>query len=161
MAVSIDVANKAQAASLRSIETKVDTMMNLFQTLATPREKDVLKFMNTNGGPKACIEEDQLLTILVKKTGEPIQNIFGNDAGNDELSATRKSLLQELAEDVGKVMDRNLAYFRGKLDNQTDLLEAQNQQLAKLRYSFGEFAEITKSAIWPKLHSHIRDPVRL
>lgn len=121
-ALGVDSANQkldGQKDQLQRIESKLD-MMLVFRRLDTPREKDVQKFIEDNGGAKSCIDKDDLLTELVSKSGESVSLSDGAPGrrGRDDIALTRKKLNKELTEDVDELLKKNLQLFERKLDIQ-------------------------------------------
>ncbi|KAF9447895.1 hypothetical protein P691DRAFT_705894 [Macrolepiota fuliginosa MF-IS2] len=140
-ALGVDEANEKldkQQVTLKGIE---NTMLEIFRRLETPREREVAKFLEDNGGAKACIEKDDLLTKLVTKTGDSISSIAqrSNVKGSDEVVAVRKTLLKELAEDVDEIFRKNLAVYEAKMAIQRqqliDVVEEQGQQIMSVLLS--------------------------
>lgn len=126
-------------------------MLEIFKKLETPREREVSKFIDDNGGARACIEKDDLLTKLISKTGESLSSVAQRSSakGSDEVVAARKTLLKELAENVDEIFKKNLAVFEAKMVIQrqqiTDVMERQGKQIM--------------SALQSGAHEKIRDPV--
>ncbi|KAF8149372.1 hypothetical protein B0H34DRAFT_733496 [Crassisporium funariophilum] len=123
-ALGVDAANAKldkQDETLRSIDDKLSMMM-LFRKLDTPREREVAKFIEENGGAKACIENQEVLTKLVGKTGEPISSVTGDTRRGDGISSAQKVLMKEYYEDVDEMLRKNMVLFAGKLDIQSKQL---------------------------------------
>ncbi|PBK70525.1 hypothetical protein ARMSODRAFT_1035308 [Armillaria solidipes] len=122
MALGVESANAkldVQNKNLMSMHRKLD---EIFRKLDTAREKDIWKFIETKGGPKACIDNEHLLHELVEKSGEGIAGVLGQQS--DETWAKAKDKLQtamrkELAEDVELALKRNFAEFEKKLTIQS------------------------------------------
>ncbi|KAF9462351.1 hypothetical protein BDZ94DRAFT_1322722 [Collybia nuda] len=130
--LGVDSANQkldGQGDRLRSIEEKLD-MLLLFRKLDTPREKDVQKFIEDNGGAKACINNPELLEELVSKSGESLSRFSGRETGrrSNELPDIKKKLLKELGEDIDDALKRNMVLFERKLDIQSKQLTEAVQQ---------------------------------
>ncbi|KAF8989784.1 hypothetical protein BDQ17DRAFT_1288362 [Cyathus striatus] len=125
MSLGVDSANEKldkQDEQLRSIG---EQLRELFRKLDTPRERDMLKFVEDNGGPRACIEENGLLEKLLKKSGETAASVaLVSGRHGDELIIARKALLKELSEDLDVAFRRNMTLFEGKLDIQLGLITA-------------------------------------
>lgn len=125
---AVDAANEKldeQSKRLGGMEGKIDQVLELFKKLDTPREKDVLKFLEENGGAKAVIEKDDLLTKLVAKGGETLSSVAGSGReSRNELSDARKVLSKELDESVDAVFKKNLAIFERKLEMQANQLKS-------------------------------------
>lgn len=162
-AVGIDTANKKlddTHGKLQSIERKLEMMM-VFRKLDTPREKDVRKFIDDNGGAKACVTNDELLEELVTRSGEtamvashagPGRGGGGRDVGrraNESLPDVKKRLLKELQEDIDEAFSRNMVLFERKLD-------VQSKQLAE---TMKEESENVVRALLAGAHDRITDPV--
>jgi hypothetical protein len=141
IALGIDDANRKldkQESALKDIES---TMLEIFKKLESPRERELTKFIIENGGARACVEKDDLLTKLVSKSGESLTSISekSNVKGGDDVVGARKMLLKELAEDVDVIFRNNLAVFGAKLAIQrqqiTDVMERQGQQIMSVLLS--------------------------
>lgn len=130
--LGVDSANQkldGQGTRLKAIEEKLD-MFLLFRKLDTPREKDVHKFIEDNGGAKACINNAELLEELVSKSGESLSRFSGREMGrrSNELPDIKKKLLKELGEDIDDALKRNMVLFERKLDIQSKQLTDAVQQ---------------------------------
>ncbi|KAJ3851314.1 hypothetical protein EV368DRAFT_65857 [Lentinula lateritia] len=69
-AVGVDSANtKLDTLSLQMEHIQV-AMAALLQKLDTSREKDLKDFIDIHGGPKACLQDDQLVQMLINISGE-------------------------------------------------------------------------------------------
>ena len=127
VAIGIDAANEkldVQQDTLATIERKLD-MLALFRKLDTPREKDMQRFIESRGGAKACISNDESLEELIVRSGElSVARIAGKDSGrkSNDLPGIRKRLFKELQEDIDETFNRNMVLFERKL-------EMQNKQL--------------------------------
>ncbi|TFK65241.1 hypothetical protein BDN72DRAFT_207076 [Pluteus cervinus] len=124
----VDAANEkldAQGLKIDSMEGKIDQVLQIFRKLDTPREKEVQKFLEENGGPKACVEKDELLAKLVTKSGETLSAVSGSilRRGGDDMGNARKALSKELQEDVDEMFKKNIVVFERKLDMQFAQLE--------------------------------------
>ncbi|KAG6906642.1 hypothetical protein DXG01_012817 [Tephrocybe rancida] len=119
--LGVDAANvklDKQGARLEDVQNQ---MRELLVRLDTPREKEIRDMIETRGGPKACIIDDQNLQALIDKSGEDISNLTGRlESG---LKKMRESLLNELAESFEDALRSNLALFEGKLDIQKHELD--------------------------------------
>ncbi|KAJ2926508.1 hypothetical protein H1R20_g10578, partial [Candolleomyces eurysporus] len=153
VAVGMDTANEKldhQQDRLRSIERKLD-MITLFRKLDTPREKDINKFIESHGGARACITNDELLEELIIKSGElSVARISGKDNGrkSNDLPQIRKRLFKELQEDIDDTFKRNMVLFERKL-------EMQNKQLTDALHQ--ESSNII-STLLSGAHDRIIDP---
>lgn len=123
-ALGVDSANSkldGQEKQLHSVEQKLDMVLLLFRKLDTPRERDVQKFIEENGGAEACIKKDDLLNGLIAKSGESFAGLSEHAPGRriDDLTVARQKLNKELAEDFDEALKKNLVLFEGKLDLQS------------------------------------------
>lgn len=153
--LGVDNANQkldTQGDRLRAIEKKINIML-LFRKLDTPREKDVIKFIEDSGGAKACIANDELLEELVSRSGESLSRF---PAGRDhsgrrstELPDMKKKLMKELQEDIDEAFNRNMVLFERKLD-------IQSKQLAE---TMQEESEHIITTLLAGAHDRISDPV--
>lgn len=150
IALGIDTANKKlddQLTKLQSIDEKVDILTEVFKNLHTPREKEVLDYIESNGGPKAIVENNELVQGLVRRSGQTMANIAGkNHMGKSDIDAVKEKLVKELSEDLDVVLERNFAHFSQKL-------KLQDQNMANnLEKSFA-------SLLSAGTHDKIKDPV--
>ncbi|THU91631.1 hypothetical protein K435DRAFT_860160 [Dendrothele bispora CBS 962.96] len=130
-ALGVNAANRQlqeQGERMRSMEDAQKQMLSLLQSLTTPRELEIQKFIsdhNTIGGAKACIDDDRLLTQLVELSGQTAEELAGSVAGRIKkpLEGVKKILNKELAEDLNEALERNRRTFEKKLDSQLDQLK--------------------------------------
>lgn len=130
--LGVDSANEKldnQERRLSSIEEKLN-MILLFRKLDSPRERDVQRFIDDNGGAKACIYNDELLEELVAKSGDSLTRLSGREAGrrSNDLPDIRKKLSKELQEDIDEAFNRNMVLFERKLEIQSKQLTETIQQ---------------------------------
>ncbi|KAG6906091.1 hypothetical protein DXG01_015973, partial [Tephrocybe rancida] len=150
--LGIDSANEkldTACERLQDVQRKFD-MLLLFRKLDTPRERDVLKFIEAHGGPKACILDEGLLEELTMKSGESLSRFPGREGGrrSNGLPELRKRLLKELQEDIDEAFNRNMVLFERKLD-------MQSKQLTDL---VQDKADYIISAVVSGAHDRIMDP---
>ncbi|TFK64963.1 hypothetical protein BDN72DRAFT_922091 [Pluteus cervinus] len=146
----VDTANEklnAQSLKLDSVESKIDLILQIFRKLDTPREKEVQKFLDDSGGPKTCIEDDDLLTRLVEISGERFSAINGPAMEDKTIGRAREVLLKELQEDVNKMFETNFVGFQRKL-------AMQSYQLAAIQASNEHIVEMLNSGSHEKILDH-------
>ncbi|KAF9557975.1 hypothetical protein CPC08DRAFT_710010 [Agrocybe pediades] len=127
--IGVDIANKKLddvGERLGSIEEK---MTQLLRRLDTPREREIIMFLDTHGGPRACLQNADLFEQLVARSGETYASIAGSGdtivRGSPELpNMVRRALIKELSEDIEKTFARNLVAFEKKLEMQDERLSA-------------------------------------
>ncbi|KXN86242.1 hypothetical protein AN958_10320 [Leucoagaricus sp. SymC.cos] len=127
--IGVDAANgklDSQDQLLKRMDKKLD-MILLFRKLDTPREKEVMKFIEEHGGVKACLNNDEYLEELVAKSGDSLSRISGRGAGgsgrrSNDLPEIRKRLNKEFQEDIDEAFNRNMVLFERKLDMQNKQL---------------------------------------
>ncbi|CAK5271846.1 unnamed protein product [Mycena citricolor] len=118
--LSVDTANRKlddQTTQLHSIEVKMEA---LFRKLDTPREREVQRFLDENGGARACISDEAALAQLVVKSGDTTLA----SSTSAQITATKKLLTRELAEDVDEAFRKNERLFDRKMELQSQQLEA-------------------------------------
>ncbi|KAK0487641.1 hypothetical protein IW261DRAFT_1327956 [Armillaria novae-zelandiae] len=142
--VGVDSANAkldGQEARLNSIDRKIENLTamveNLFRQLETSRERDVQSLFVDKGGAQKCIDNDDSLRLLIKKSGKGYDDILGsqfelNKPESETLEKARKELRRELKEDVEKAFGRDMKYFGSKLGLQYRELKRQRQQLSDI-----------------------------
>lgn len=121
ISTAIDAANIAIGQVGQKVEVmdkKIDSLLTVFHRLDTPSERELLKIIEENGVEK-CITTDDLLKLLLTKSGQPA----------DSLADTRKALRAELVEDFDKVLSQNLSRFEKLLVIQNNNLERLSNQI--------------------------------
>ncbi|KAJ7090797.1 hypothetical protein B0H15DRAFT_836939 [Mycena belliarum] len=153
-ALGVDAANKkldGQDVHLKVIEEKMEA---LFRKLDTARERDVQKFIDEQGGAKACVENDGTLQELVSKSGESIAGMDPARAGTGDLALAKTMLNKELAEDVDQAFKKNLKLFDRKLDMQskqlTDTINLTGEHIISVLSSGAheKILDVDLQAIW-------------
>lgn len=137
IALGVDAANvklDSHSVQLESIEGKLDMLASVFRRLDTPREREVMDFIDENGGPKVVVERNDLVEKLVKKSGETIAKVADkNLTSKSDIDSVREKLKKELSEDLDSVLRRNFSLFDRKLEIQSrniaDALERQGQYI--------------------------------
>ncbi|KAF5348141.1 hypothetical protein D9756_010783 [Leucocoprinus leucothites] len=152
IALGVDAANlklDSQSSQLDSIEEKLDILTDVFRRLDTPREKEVMEFIEESGGPNAIVERNDLVLALVDKSGETLSNLSNKarSGGKSELDSVREKLQKEVAEDLDAVLKQNFALFDRKL-------EIQNRNIMDAVKKEGQYIV---SALSAGSHDRIRD----
>ncbi|KAG8821313.1 hypothetical protein FRC18_011380 [Serendipita sp. 400] len=88
-------------------------MLKLLRVLDSPREKEIWKLVKQKGGPKACLEDDNILKELATSRSSQLQNSQGV-VDNVKLGEVKQSL----KEDVDKSLTANFTVFEKKLELQ-------------------------------------------
>lgn len=140
IALGVDAANEkldTQSTQLQSIEEKLDLLSTVFRQLDTPREREVLEFIEQNGGAKAVIDRNDLVQGLVKKSGETMTNLADKSlTSKSDVDSVKEKLKKELTEDVDVVLKRNFMLFDRKLEIQSrniaDALEKQGRYIVSV-----------------------------
>ncbi|KAJ3573153.1 hypothetical protein NP233_g2617 [Leucocoprinus birnbaumii] len=136
IALGVDAANEKldnQSTKLDDIQQKLDLLTNVFRKLDTPREREVMDFIQESGGPQAVVERNDLVQALVKKSGESLSHVSNKarTAGKSEIDAARETLEKEFTEDLDAVLKKNFTHFDHKLKiqerNIIDVVERQGQ----------------------------------
>ncbi|KAF9441858.1 hypothetical protein P691DRAFT_682710, partial [Macrolepiota fuliginosa MF-IS2] len=136
----------AHSSALRSIS---DELKSLFRKLDTQREREVIEYIERNGGANAIVERSELVQGLIKKSGETVEGLVDKvPAGKSAVDSFKEKLRKELSEDINVVLQRNLMHFRQKLDVQEiNIKEALEKQG---KYIVNTLSEGT--------HNKIKDP---
>ncbi|KAF9546118.1 hypothetical protein CPC08DRAFT_675601 [Agrocybe pediades] len=111
---------------LKSMEEK---WTQLLRKLDTPREREIIVFLDTHGGPRACLQNREHFEQLVAKSGETYASIADSSGtvvrGSLELpDMVRQALIKELSEDIEKILAKNFVAFEKKLEMQEERLNA-------------------------------------
>ncbi|KAJ2916923.1 hypothetical protein MD484_g3503, partial [Candolleomyces efflorescens] len=100
------------------VEFKVDSLLSFLHRLETPREKEAVRFIETNGGIENCFQHDGLLEELLFKTGEHIDEL-----SEEETKKLKSQLAKELTENVEELLKKNMANFEGMLRIQNNNIQ--------------------------------------
>ncbi|RXW12511.1 hypothetical protein EST38_g13340 [Candolleomyces aberdarensis] len=137
------------------VEFKVDSLLGFLHRLESAREKEAVRFIESNGGIEHCIYHDGLLEELLTKTGEPME-----DMTDEEKKKLKTQLAKELTENVEELLKNNMANFEGMLRIQNNniqhmahLMENQTSQIMKMSN------EITMMFPGMRKHVLLTDPV--
>jgi len=151
--MGVDMANKKLDGvddRLESIEKKME---QLFRKLDTPREREIIMFLDGHGGARACLQSPELFDQLVARSGESYASIAGGSSysrGTPELPNTiRRALIKELSEDISKSFARNYESFEKRLEMQEERLSA----------AIASETEHIIQTITSGAHDRIKDPV--
>jgi hypothetical protein len=172
-ALSIHTALGVQAANLtldevhhdvRAMDEKMERLI-LFQKLNSPHEKELLKFIESKGGPKACLANDSILKELsfVNESIDPTSALTAlrDDGGlspRRSLTLDYKAyyiLRKDLREDVQEALQKNMAVFERKLDVQ------KRQIINEVEGVVHREGDRVISAVTSGPHDRILDPVSL
>jgi hypothetical protein len=164
-ALGVDAANRSLAEvhqSVRAVDEKMN-MLVLFEKLNSPHEKEIMKFIESKGGPNACLADDTILKELsfVNESLDPTSAIstLRRDGG---LSSPRSQSLdykafyilrKDLREDVQEALQKNMAVFGRKLDVQ------KRQIINEIKGVVHQEGERVISAVTSGPHDRIKDPV--
>ncbi|KAF9553901.1 hypothetical protein CPC08DRAFT_767164 [Agrocybe pediades] len=127
--IGVDIANKKLDDVGERLGSTEEKMTQLLRKLDTPREREIIVFLDTHGGPRACLQNADLFEQLVVKSGETYASIAGSGdtvvRGSPELpNMVRRALIKELSEDIEKTFARNFVAFEKKLVMQEEKLSA-------------------------------------
>ncbi|KAF9443206.1 hypothetical protein P691DRAFT_779013 [Macrolepiota fuliginosa MF-IS2] len=159
--LGVDAANEkldTQSTKLQSIEEKLDFLSNMFRKLDTLREREVLEFIEQNGGPKVVVERNDLVQNLVKKSGESMAGLADKSlTSKSDIDSVKEKLKKELAEDVDVLFKRNYTLFERKLEIQSrniaDALEKQGQYIVSVLSSgaYEKIKDIDQQNLWKEM----------
>ncbi|KDR77265.1 hypothetical protein GALMADRAFT_225374 [Galerina marginata CBS 339.88] len=134
LAIGISSATVALAdvgRKLNVVDDKLETIISrLFRNLDTPREREVFRFIQQNGGPRKCVDDLDLLPKLISKVGEPL-GTAGSPAIYDQkgLQDLQKQLREALIEDLDKVLEKHYSRFEKILQVQNNNLKSMSAHL--------------------------------
>jgi uncharacterized coiled-coil DUF342 family protein len=178
IAAGIDAANIAITEvndKVTSIDVKLDTIIEKFKKLDTPRERDVRTFIDKNGGARNCVQKDELLTKFLSKAGE--YSATGKMLKGQELLEVRDMVRAEVKENYAnfkEVLKDNIAHFERLLRVQNnnlcnELVQQRHDlrhhsetldQLVQTTVLILEEGKLIKKATASGLTPNFRDPVR-
>jgi hypothetical protein len=144
IALGVDLANSkldSQFTTLSFISSKLDYLTDVFHRLDTPLERELSSFIDSNGGPKAVLDRNDLVERLVKKSGETISGLADKNStvsrtNKSEIESVKENLKKEYAEDVDTALKRNFTLFDRKLELQSrniqDAVEKQGKYIVSV-----------------------------
>jgi histone H3/H4 len=137
------------------VEFKVDSLLSFLHRLESPREKEAVRFIESNGGIENCIHHDGLLEELLTKTGEHIE-----DMSEEETKKLKTQLAKELTENVEELLKKNMANFEGMLRVQNNNIQHMSHVMEN---STSQIMKISNEIImmFPGMKKHVllTDPV--
>ncbi|KAG9021033.1 hypothetical protein FS842_006848 [Serendipita sp. 407] len=134
--------------TVQSIDEGVN-MLKLLRVLDSPREKEIWKLVKQKGGPKACLEDDNILKELATSRSSQLQNSQGV-VDNVKLGEVKQSL----KEDVDKSLTANFTVFEKKLELQRAQLVSAMDRIVQRE------SDRVLSAITSGPHDRVVDKVR-
>lgn len=131
------------------------SMALLLQLLRSPEERELKRFIDSKGGPKQFLKNDDLMQELLKRSGEP----EGKPSLKGSSPRGQTDLIQEIKREVSKTMadmiSEHYVQFRVKF-------EAQQEQLRQqMDASVRREGDRIITAITGGPHERIIDPVGL
>ncbi|KAF8966317.1 hypothetical protein BDZ97DRAFT_1917696 [Flammula alnicola] len=120
-ALGVDAANMAiieVGNKLESMDKKFETMiLAIFRKLDTPRERDIFKFLDKNGGAQKKLLSDSGESLATGKTGQ------------DDFATLQTSLKDELSADLKQILEKNQARFERLLNVQNNNMKRISDQM--------------------------------
>jgi hypothetical protein len=146
------------AEMVSRVEFKVDSLLAFLNRLESPREKEAVRFIESNGGIANCVNDDRLLEKLLTKTGEHTEDM--SDEGRKKLEAQLVKELTESDEELLSGLKKNMANFEGMLRVQNNNIQHMSHVMEN---STSQIMKISNEIImmFPgmKKHGLLRDPV--
>ncbi|KIJ51036.1 hypothetical protein M422DRAFT_27114 [Sphaerobolus stellatus SS14] len=156
---------KATEEMKKATETarlNTDNVLKYLQELDTDKEKNLRSYINWHGGPEACIANNETLRTLISEAGDKSLGVGRNsqklqELSADELAKARKTLSQELSEDIELIMERHLEYFNTKLDIQRqqidESIQAQGSRIINVFQSgaYEQIENLELRTIWKEM----------
>ncbi|KAI5885421.1 uncharacterized protein SCHCODRAFT_02644700 [Schizophyllum commune H4-8] len=100
-----------------------EVLMKVFRRLDTPREREIRREIEKNGGPEKCADNDVVLEQLVRIGGATMGADKPHSRDRSEMLYLKKELQEDLDETLGKGLDRFLEKLRSLKDEVTGALE--------------------------------------
>ncbi|KAI0049994.1 hypothetical protein FA95DRAFT_699202 [Auriscalpium vulgare] len=134
------------SARLQSTMDRIDFTMDAFQSFVSDKHQWLSSFVSASGGPQVVINDDALLTNLIKKdlrTASKRQSYRGGDAST-ETQAAIEEIKEQLKRNSEEALQHNLNMFSRKLEVQkqqivdevlTVVTRAGDRQLEELKRS--------------------------
>lgn len=137
----------------KAIDEKVNMMMEMFQNLASPEERQLTKAVSKLGGSRAIHANGKLLRQLSNEEldGSLSTNAVGTKAGRKRYSL--EDLREDLRADPEEIIKNNLVLFSRKFEIQ------QNRILEELNMAVKREGDRVIQTIVAGPHDRIFDPV--
>ncbi|KAF9441277.1 hypothetical protein P691DRAFT_791731 [Macrolepiota fuliginosa MF-IS2] len=106
-----------QHSYLDKMDNKVTgILVKILDGLDTQLERNLLSFIKGKGGAEAFTknDSDQLVQVLMEKSGEKIVSGKGQSGGQGTLKSTKAELKEEFLENINEALDRNMEHFKKK-----------------------------------------------
>lgn len=158
--LGVDTANLALTEMHRNISA-LDEKLNLillFRRLETPREKELLAIIESQGGVKACLNTDENLKELAaayqKQKSSAIQVRTGGQASLPKDGQTFFAELRtDLKKDILEDLNNNMASFERKLEIQKE------QIISSVTAAVHREGDRVITAFASGPHDRLKDPV--
>ena len=138
--------------------TKVDANVNmllLFSTLRSPRERELMKFVEGKGGPEGFLKDDTLLKELIAMSDEGRESDQGKASSAQAQAKELAEISEQIKKDIEKMLLENNEVFKKKFDAQ------QIQIVEELKLSIHREGDRIIGVIVAGPHDRIVDPVRV
>ncbi|KAF4610197.1 hypothetical protein D9613_010367 [Agrocybe pediades] len=178
IAAGTDAANIAisdVARKVDNMDAKLDAFIQqLFRKLDKPIEGELQSFIQHYGVTK-CLSKDELLTQLLTRAGESLDNDKRGLGKRELLVEIRKELNKELGQNLDEVLSQNLSRFERLLNMQSNNMERISAQLQYQRFQHDdnsmkldklvstsililEEGKLIKKAVIPNSKVKLKDP---
>lgn len=123
-AVGVDAVNAGIAligVKATVTDGKLDLILAELRKLNSSRERDLLKFLDLNGGPENCIDDDRLMKQLLVISGEVTSSeTAGSDGRIGKMIPNLRRALKTDLKSLETVLKDNLSRFEKLLHIQMD-----------------------------------------
>ncbi|KAF9544348.1 hypothetical protein CPC08DRAFT_730296 [Agrocybe pediades] len=131
---SANIAISDVARKVDNMDAKLDVFIQpLFRKLDKPIEGELQSFIQHYGVTK-CLSKDELLTQLLTRAGESLDNNKRGLGKRELLIEIRKELNKELGQNLDEVFSQNLSRFERLLNMQSNNMERISAQLQYQRF---------------------------
>lgn len=160
--LAIDSANVKLSdigGSQQQLDIKMNLLLQLFESLKSPEERDIAKQVKAKGGVDACLKSDKSLQELSKldSSGPDISSASQGASSRQPQKIAKPFVLKDLKDDLQMdptlAMGKNMVIFTRKYEAQMHQIVDEVEQIMK-RESDRIIDEIKSGP-----HSKIRDPV--
>jgi hypothetical protein len=164
--VKLNAIDKSLSTVTAEVQTSTDmtAMSILFDILRSPKEQDLMRWIEQRGGAAAVIKSDDLLKNLVeysRKIGfaEELKPLGGNDdnikRGEDDMKLLMDTARAEWRTDLDEVLKKAEINFGQMFANQGKLVVKEADRVINTMLSGPHPDNPDLKAIWEEMVSHI------
>lgn len=120
-----NVATTGVSTTVDAIDSKPNYLVDgSLHKLDTPQEKEALQFLEQNSGVENCISKDDLLSRLLRMTGDVLPDSENEPElkPDERILKSREVLMGDVRLDVEEALKQHTLHFEKILKNQNDVI---------------------------------------